>query len=156
VRFEKAALALAEARRRNRKEDDSNRLHGGDPGCGCPILVEGRRDREALTALGFTGPIELVNRGWNTGRLVAYLHDTYGTRNPVDGDAAIILLMDWDRTGGRLQQKLTKCLESLDVRIDGETRRLLSISMKPEGKTVEMLIAFIDDLLPLIDSTDSL
>ncbi len=76
-------------------------------------------------------------------------------RNPIDGAAAVILLMDWDRTGGRLQQKLTQRLESFDVRIDGETRRLLSIAMKPEGKTVEMLIAFIDELLPLIDSTDS-
>jgi 5S rRNA maturation endonuclease (ribonuclease M5) len=155
MRFEKAALALAEARRRNRIEDDLPPSNGADLGCGCPIVVEGRRDREALEALGFTGPIELVNRGWNTGRLVAYLHDTYGTRNPVDGDAAIILLMDWDRTGGRLQRQLRERLESLDVRIDSETRRMLSIAMKPEGKTVEMLIAFSDKLRPLIDSTDS-
>ena len=47
------ARALARARSRNR-----NPIQGGS---GCPIIVEGRRDLETLRALGFEGPIELVN-----------------------------------------------------------------------------------------------
>ncbi len=146
ARFEKAARALAEARVRNRPV--------GEAGCGCPILVEGRRDEAALVALAFTGPIEVVNRGWDTGRLVAHLNDLYGTRNSVDGAASIILLMDWDRTGGRLQRSLSKRLQSLDVMVDGELRRRLSIALKPEGRTVEMLNAHVAELLPLIDAED--
>ena len=45
-----------------------------------------------------------VNRGWDRSRLVAYLHDTYGTRNLVDKGPPLILLMDWDRTGGGYRQ----------------------------------------------------
>jgi len=29
------------------------------------ILVEGKRDEIALRSLGFNGPIEKLNRGWN-------------------------------------------------------------------------------------------
>ena len=39
-------------------------------------------------------------------RLVAYLHSTYGVRNLEDGKGSVILLMDWDRTGGRLQKSI--------------------------------------------------
>lgn len=145
ARFEKAARALGEARARNRSSPE---------GPGCPILVEGRRDREALRAMGFDGPIELVNRGWDRSRLVAHLHDRYGCRNEEDGRAALILLMDWDRTGGRLQRVLSDRLASLDVRIDGDLRRTLAVALKPEGRTVEGLKAHASELRPLIDVED--
>ena len=88
--FNLAARAFAESQIRNRNPSDG--------GAGCPIVVEGKRDREALMALGFQGTIELINRGWDRSRLVAYFYDTYGTRNTIDGGPPLILLMDWDRT----------------------------------------------------------
>jgi hypothetical protein len=57
-RFRLAAQALAFARIRNR--------------AGIPILVEGKKDRRALQALEFTGPVELVNRGWPMERLAGW------------------------------------------------------------------------------------
>lgn len=139
VRFESAGAALAAALLRN--------LPPEERGSGCPVLVEGMNDEKALRALGFRGPIECANRGWDRGRLVAYLYETYGTTNSVDGGKAMILLMDWDRTGGRLQRELSRRLESFDVRIDLDTRMALVRSLKPEGRTVEMLAAHADELL---------
>ena len=56
-RFELAGLALSEQRSRNRDMD-------------FPILVEGKRDKIALQCLGFTGQIEVLNRGWTIDRVV--------------------------------------------------------------------------------------
>ena len=131
VRFQVAGRALGEARLRNRPVDEG--------GAGCPVLIEGKKDEVALRRLGFTGPVERVNRGWDRERLVAHLHETYGTRNQVDNGDAIILLMDWDRTGGRLQHDIGNSLEGFDVRIDTRTRMELARALKPEGRTVESL-----------------
>ena len=50
-RFAVAGIALGEAREKNRESQ-------------WPIVVEGKRDRIALQALQFVGPIEVLNRGW--------------------------------------------------------------------------------------------
>ncbi|MAE36969.1 MAG: hypothetical protein CL968_04555 [Euryarchaeota archaeon] len=141
-RFSKVARVFAESIKRNSPLDEA--------GSNCPILVEGKRDREALRNIGFKGTIELLNRGWDQSRLIAYLYDTYGSRNPVDEGPSIIVLMDWDRTGGRLQSMIRKRLESLDMKIDESLWFSLMRAMKPEGRTVEALNAHTDALLPLI------
>ena len=141
-----SARALARARSRNR-----NPIQGGS---GCPIIVEGRRDLETLRALGFDGPIELVNRGWSQSRLIAHLHDRYGRRNPFDGGASVMLMMDWDRTGERLHDHLRVRMRSLDMRIDDSTRRVLMRSMAMKGSTVEGLKTHVNELNPLIDTVD--
>jgi 5S rRNA maturation endonuclease (ribonuclease M5) len=141
-RFETAAAAIARCQVRNRMPEDG--------GAGCPILIEGLKDVKALRALGFIGPIEKMNRGWDRSRLVAFLHDEYGTRNIIDGGPPIILLMDWDRTGGRLQTALRNRLQALDVPIDETLRNVLMKAMKPEGRTVESLAPFASSLIPLI------
>ena len=127
------ARALAKARFRNRHP-----VHGGS---GCPVIVEGRRDMETLRSLGFEGPIELVNRGWGQSRLIAHLHDSYGQINSVDGGPSLMLMMDWDRTGMRLHEKLLNRMRSLDMWIDESTRNTLM-------RTV------VDDLIPLINLED--
>ena len=60
-RFEIAGIALGEARAKNRH--------------GWPVIIEGKRDRYALEALDFTGPIEVLNRGWGLDRFIAYLYE---------------------------------------------------------------------------------
>lgn len=147
VRFEIAARALSQARNRNSPPDLG--------GCGCPVLIEGMNDEAALRALGFSGPVELVNRGWDLSRLIAYLYETYGSTNSVDDGAAIILLMDWDRTGGRLQRELTRRLESFDVSVDSRTRMELVRSFKPEGRTVESLGAHAEELCAVMDHNNT-
>lgn len=146
ARFTTAGRALGEARIRNRPTSVG--------GCGCPIIVEGRNDGIALKAMGFTGPIEQVNRGWDQSRFVTHIFETYGILNKVDQGPSIILLMDWDRTGGRLQRKLSERLGAFGMRIDNETRMELVRAMKPEGRTVEGLKAHAEKLCPYIDLVD--
>ena len=142
IRFRAAAKAIAASIRRNRSGE-------GNPDC--PILVEGLRDEKALRALGFTGIVERVNRGWDRSRLVAYLHETYGTRNIVDKRPALILLMDWDRTGGRLQTALRDQLMAMDMPVDEDLRTVLLRVMKPEARTIEALAPHSRNLNPLIE-----
>ena len=141
-RFTRAARSIHDSILRN-----SSIEYGG---CGCPVLVEGINDVKALRELGFTGNIEKVNRGWDMPQLVTYLYEKYGTRNEVDGGGSIMLLMDWDRTGGRLQKLLRERLESLDVKVDEDLRTELMKSMKPEGRTVESLRPHIETLVGLL------
>ena len=142
IRFRAAAKAIAASIRRNRSGEDNP---------DCPILVEGLRDEKALRALGFTGIVERVNRGWDRSRLVAYLHETYGTRNIVDKRPALILLMDWDRTGGRLQTALRDQLMAMDMPVDEDLRTVLLRVMKPEARTIEALAPHSRNLNPLIE-----
>ena len=146
ARYTTAGRALGELRYRNRPQ-----VNGG---CGCPIIIEGRRDRIALKVLGFTGPIEQVNRGWSQSRFVTYIYEKYGIINKVDQGCSVSLLMDWDRTGGRLQKKLGERFEAFGMRVDNDTRMELIRSMKPEGRTVEGLKAHADNLRPYIDIVD--
>ena len=148
ARFDAVGETLAIARQRNRSAKSG--------GAGCPILVEGIRDRKVLRNLGYSGQIELVNRGWNQGRLCAWLYETYGTRNRVDGGSSMYLLMDWDRTGGRLQRDLGRRLESFDILIDTQLRKRLSRFLTPETRTVEGLHGFITELKMRIQSYDPL
>ena len=141
IRFANAGQALGDARIKNRLYN-------------WPIIVEGLKDRAALNALRFSGPIELLNRGWTLEKSVTHLYETYGTRNSFTGGSSICLLMDWDRTGGRLQSKLTRLMESFDMKIDTDLRRCLQKNLKPETRVVESLKGLSQVLLPFIDEVD--
>ena len=140
-RWHQAAQALAHARQRNRVAKAA-------------IFVEGRRDRLALERLGFSGPVEVLNRGWPVDDVLVHLVETYGRRREEDGGPSVIVFMDWDRTGGRLQENIRRNLESLDVRIDEQLRSTLTRCLKPETRVVEGLSGLADVLGPLIDMYD--
>ena len=142
VRFEKAAKAIATAIVRNRPIDQG--------GFGRPVVVEGIRDEKAVRALGFTGPVERVNRGWDRSRLIAHLHSSYCIGPTPDGGPPLILLMDWDRTGGKLQSSIRDRLMSLDSLVDEDLRNILLRVMKPEGRTVESLLSHAPSLGPVV------
>ena len=101
---------------------------------GSVVLVEGRRDEIALRALGFTGPIEKLNRGWPVEKIIAYIDKKY---------ESCILLMDWDRTGGRLQKKIVESMIGLEIKVSDELRKILSKAMKPDTRCVEDLTSFL-------------
>lgn len=85
---------------------------------------------------------------------MTHLFELHGARHPVDGGPTVVLLMDWDRTGGRLQRTLRDKFQSLDVTVDESLRRRLMVALKPETKVVEGMIGLVDALLPLIDAID--
>ena len=97
---------------------------------GSVILIEGKRDETALRLLGFEGPIEKLNRGWSVEKVVAYLNSNY---------ESCIILMDWDRTGGRLQKKIIESMTGMEIKISDELRQVLSKAMKPDTRCVEEL-----------------
>ena len=59
--------------------------------------------------------------------------------------------MDWDRTGGRIQTALRDRLMALDSPVDESLRNSLLRTMKPEGRTVESLLAHVPSLAPLVE-----
>ena len=132
------------------KESINRNLPIEQGGFNCPIIVEGINDVKCLRSLGFLGIIETVNKGWDKSRIVAYLHETYGSELSLDGSPRIILLMDWDRTGNILQKSFTNLLNSMDIKIDHSLRDTLSKQFKSECKTVEALSSFSDTLLDMI------
>ena len=131
-RFEIAAVVLADARKENRD--------------GKVVLVEGKRDVRALKNLGFTGEIVQLNRGWPVDKVVVWMFEKY--------QMPPIVLMDWDRTGGRLQKSIQSKFQSLDVLIPDEPRRTLSKAIRPDTLCAEALNSLADYLLPLMQISD--
>jgi len=68
-----------------------------------PVIVEGRRDVEALRRLGLSGTILTLH----CGQTVAAFGERLARRFP-----AVILLLDWDRRGRQLHTQLTRHLEA--------------------------------------------
>lgn len=116
---------------------------------GLPILVEGRRDKELLLELGFSGPIEVLNRGWSLDKLAIYLLEKY-SRSQKSNQPLISILMDWDRTGNNLQKKLIQIFVSMDKNIDESLREELIRSLNSRTKTVEGMRFILYELLELI------
>lgn len=94
------------------------------------ILVEGMRDRGALTILGVRG--DMVQVQSSTGIFPV------AERLAREGRKAIILT-DWDRKGGQLCRLLKNALKANNVPFDEELRRRLVIVAKQDIKDVQSL-----------------
>ena len=97
-----------------------------------PILVEGRKDREALRLLGFKGIILLINKGKSLSNVADNIAMKY---------EKIIILTDWDKKGNFLAERMKVLLEDNDVECDMEIRRKLSSLLRSHITTVEELIS---------------
>ncbi len=118
---------------------------------GMLILVEGKRDKKLLLDLGFNGPIESINRGWNLEKYVVYVLEKYDFQNK--NLPLFSILMDWDRTGNILQKKLLQILTSMDKKGDELLRLELIRTLNGRTKTVEGIRFILDDLLELMPIT---
>jgi len=97
-----------------------------------PILVEGRKDKEALRLLGFKGIILLINKGKSLSNVADNIAMKY---------EKIIILTDWDKKGDFLAERMKVLLEDNDVECDMEIRRKLSSLLRSHITTVEELIS---------------
>lgn len=95
------------------------------------LVVEGPRDRLALETLGIGGTHIVVNSGASiltvADRIAEEVHDAPWT--------GVILLMDWDRTGNSLQDRLHKALAGrvpVDVGLRARLRRITHTSSVEE------------------------
>jgi 5S rRNA maturation endonuclease (ribonuclease M5) len=102
------------------------------------ILVEGRKDRQALACLGVGGEIVQVQ---NAGGIFGVAEDLAR-----QGQEAIILT-DWDRKGGQLAELLRNALRANGVRYDDTIRARLSMLGKKEIKDIESLPSFVSYLV---------
>jgi dTMP kinase len=98
------------------------------------ILVEGRKDRQALTCLGIGGEIVQVQDARGIFGVAEQL-----ARN---GQEAVVLT-DWDRKGGHLAELLRNALRANGVRYDDTIRARMSMVGKKEIKDIESLPAFM-------------
>lgn len=106
-----------------------------------PILVEGSKDRETLRGFGFQGDLIQVHAGeaiFNFCEDLARDHDE------------VIVLMDWDRTGGQLNELLVEGLEANQVAYDATYRRELARATRKEISDVESLDTYIRNLRELL------
>jgi 5S rRNA maturation endonuclease (ribonuclease M5) len=104
---------------------------------GVPVVVEGRRDVEALAALGVRGPVVALNRGLPLAEFCLRLAGT---------SRAAVVLTDWDRKGGQLCRLLVEALEAVDVRPDLAPRRLLALHARKDVKDVQGLPTLFERL----------
>lgn len=100
---------------------------------GSVIVVEGKRDVEALTRIGCTGHVMVLNR-------------FKGINNFVDSQCAIdrkiILLLDMDRTGKYLTSKLMKQLQSRGGNVCLFYKKSLARISNGKVRHVEDLISY--------------
>lgn len=103
---------------------------------GAVILVEGRRDRESLEALGITGKVVMTSQLqlFNLAERVASEHDD------------VILMSDWDERGDEVAQRSEIYLKSNGVRPDCELRKKLRALLKGEVKDIESLYKYMERL----------
>jgi 5S rRNA maturation endonuclease (ribonuclease M5) len=98
-----------------------------------PVVVEGKRDVEALRRLGLVGDIVMTH-----GRALLALCDDLAERH-----REIILLVDWDRKGGQIMRTLRENLKGR-IGIHDELRR--GIAMYAEVRDVESLPGYLTTL----------
>lgn len=82
------------------------------------VIVEGRKDVAALEVLGVGGEHVLVHQGRTLQAVGDGLAETAA-------DKTVVLLLDWDRTGGRLCRRLLDALAGRAT-VDVDCRRRLA------------------------------
>jgi 5S rRNA maturation endonuclease (ribonuclease M5) len=108
-----------------------------DASCqGAAVIVEGRRDLQALRALGLPGPVIMASR-----RPALQLAE-----EAARSYSQIILLTDWDRKGDEMCKTIELHLRSVGSRPDREIRSRLGKLVKKEIKDVESLSRYTEKM----------
>ncbi len=108
-----------------------------DASCqGAAVIVEGRRDLQALRALGLPGPVIMASR-----RPALELAE-----EAARSYSQIILLTDWDRKGDEMCKTIELHLRSVGSRPDREIRSRLGKLVKKEIKDVESLSRYTEKM----------
>jgi 5S rRNA maturation endonuclease (ribonuclease M5) len=102
-----------------------------------PVIVEGRRDVQALKRLGITRNVRALHEGSSIMTFCESIAREH---------ARAVVLTDWDKRGGRLARNLKDGFEANGVSIVGKIRTQIVILSKKEVKDVEGLPTFIERL----------
>ncbi len=105
-------------------------------GRGAIILVEGRRDKASLEALGIRGTIAMASQ-----KQLLNLTESLSRQND-----DIIILSDWDERGEEVARRAEVFLKSNGARPDCGPRKKLRLLTKKEVADVESLHGYIERL----------
>ena len=104
---------------------------------GIPIIVEGRRDKEALRRLKIPGIVICLKSSGNG------FYDF--TANLAD-KREVIVLTDFDKEGTRLAAKLIDELTHMKVKVDVAIWKKLKALCRSEIRAIEELDGLVEDL----------
>lgn len=105
-----------------------------------PIIVEGKKDAEALVLLGITKNVVTLSKGVS----VFTFSEAISRRS-----RKAVVLTDWDRKGGHLARMLKEALMNNGVAVDDRIRAQLAMLSKKEVKDIESLPRFVTHLRQL-------
>ncbi|MFQ6095480.1 MAG: toprim domain-containing protein [Candidatus Bathyarchaeia archaeon] len=113
---------------------------------GTPIIVEGRRDVDALNELKIRGRIIQAKSGGKNVLDLLSMIEAYGKDE-------VILLLDFDRRGRELTRYLTQRLEKMKIKPNTVFWRELSSFLRRDVKDIEGLSTYIKTLMRKIGKT---
>lgn len=103
---------------------------------GKPIVVEGKKDAQALEDLGITGTVVTVKTGGKS-----FLEATTEIENM--GAHEVILLLDFDRRGREGTERLHRDLERAKIKVNVRFRRELRALVGHEIQCIESLPTYL-------------
>jgi 5S rRNA maturation endonuclease (ribonuclease M5) len=103
---------------------------------GKPIVVEGKKDAQALQELGINGTIYTVKTGGKSFLEATSEIETLGARE-------VILLLDFDRRGREGTERLHRDLERAKIKVNVRFRRELRALVGHEIQCIESLPAYL-------------
>jgi 2,5-diamino-6-(ribosylamino)-4(3H)-pyrimidinone 5'-phosphate reductase len=106
---------------------------------GIPIIVEGKKDDDALRALGVEGKIISAKAGGKGFLDVVSEIEKSGAEE-------IILLLDFDRRGKELTSKLRRYLEKTRIGLNAIFWREIFSLVRTEVRDVEGLVSYMETL----------
>jgi 5S rRNA maturation endonuclease (ribonuclease M5) len=106
---------------------------------GKPIVVEGKKDVEALRALGVAGTVLTVKTGGKS------FLDAVSEIEKMDVPE-VILFLDFDRRGKEGTKRLKQSLEKAKIKPNVKFWRALSALMGKEIQCIESLTAYLNTL----------
>ena len=105
-------------------------------GKGALIIVEGKRDRKALRALGITGTIMLGTKK----SILVFCDEVAREYN------SVIVLTDWDKKGDKLAALMEGYLRSTSTAVNVDIRRNIKNLVQKRIKDIESLDTHISNL----------
>lgn len=106
----------------------------GESTSGTIIIVEGRKDKEALRKLGLAGPIVCFK---SSGRGLADFLGNIEARK-------IIVLTDFDKEGKDIAARINEELAHLDIKTDHTLRKRLGALVRQDARTIQDLFRYVE------------
>ncbi len=106
-----------------------------------PIIVEGKKDVNALRRLGFKGRIIKIKTSKTVFRMIESLRGSHDE---------VIILTDWDRAGSRLFYRIKRACKANTLSFNPDLRKRLIKYTKTDIKDVESLPVFLRRLRRII------